>query len=118
MLRSFWPTTAYGIFAMRLCLLVLGIFVLWGTIPVVSQQVFGVSLLEGIPGVVSEPPWYVFWVQPMLTIGLLGVAVASGILAMVARWRYGDTGQALFVVMVPFVLIVVFLVGEMIPPYH
>ena len=82
------------------------------------QTLIGYSLFEGIPGIVPELDWYLRWVQPMLTIGLIGAALASGVLAAVARWRYADTGWALYVVMVPLVLIVVFIVGELIPPYH
>jgi hypothetical protein len=118
MFRSFWPTTAYGMFAFRLCLLVIAVFVLWGVVPMLAQSLIHVSLEEGIPGVVAEPEWFLRWVQPTLTVGLLGLAIASGVLAMVAKWRYGDTGRALWIAMVPFVLIVVFFIGELTPPYH
>ena len=78
MLRAFWPTTAYGVFALRLCVLVLGIFVLWGVIPVVSQQMFGVSLMEGIPGVVRQAAVVVELTITAVVISAMAAACTLG----------------------------------------
>lgn len=117
MFRPFLPTTPAGKIACWLSAIGMVLFLLLGAIPMLLQVVFGYAALQSGPGLTELPTWVTNIVEPIFSISVLVLCVVGGIWAMVAKFRARDAGKALWLAMVPFVIVVFLLIGEFaIPP--
>jgi hypothetical protein len=118
MKRPFWPTTDDGTFALRLSGLSYVLFALMGMMPALLQVFFQVAAYQSTPGLNESPVWYTNWFAPLSAIAVLGLCLASGVLALIAIIRGKDRGWGLYIALVPMALVLFFLIGEFfIPPF-
>jgi len=113
MRRPFWPTTENGMFALRLSGLTYVLFAGLGMAPALLQILFQGASSQSSPGAQDSPAWYMIWFAPLASMGILGVCIAAGVLALIALVRTKDRGWGLYLAMVPMTLVVFFLVGEL-----
>lgn len=118
MSRPFLPQTPSGRIACWMSLAAAASFVVAGFLPMVLQQVFGYAAVSNEPGLAELPAWWSAVVGPVFSVSVLLVSVVSGIWAAVAKFRFRDAGVALWLAMIPLLLVVFLLVGEFfIPPF-
>jgi hypothetical protein len=117
MFRPFLPHTAAGRIAGVLSIASVVVFLALGAVPALLQAVFGYAAIENGPGLTELPTWWSGYVGPIFSVSVLVLCMVSGIWAIYAKFVKKDRGSALWLAMLPMVLVVILLIGEFaIPP--
>ena len=112
MFRPFLPNTPAGKTACWLSVASVVLFLILGALPMLLQRVFGYAAIETGAGLTELPTWWSGIVAPVFSISVLVLCIVSGIWALVAKYGRRDAGKALWLAMVPMLLVMVLLVGE------